>query len=233
MNDVEFDLAELLLNGLGLVGVILATMALGYVGFSALGRLIWRLRKQNVNSCAGQIATGLSLSVAPPPDPRMSFWRGHDHRAEYWLATGALCQGPIDSVLYYAGPGFIDGAPRLTFEYLNSLLLVARFNKPMPYAFTASTMYAVPASLRTGDMRFDGKYSLCGEHADAVTQLFADAPLRDALMALFGRDGTGIVVCVNEFGLTANWSSPESKRCDDFAMAVPGVMERFELRSQQ
>lgn len=225
MNDVEFDLAEVLLNGFGLLGVIVATLILLYVGFSALGRLIWRLKKHNVNSCAGRIAAGLSLTVAPPPDHLMSLWRGQDHQAEYWLATGAVCHGPIESQLYYAGPGFVDGAPRLTFEYLNSLLLVARFTKPMPCAFTATTLYAVPAALNTGEMRFDVKYKLGGEDGETVKRFFADAPLRDSLMALFGKDGTGMVVCVNEFGLMINWTSPKLDRCEEFANAVAGALE--------
>jgi hypothetical protein len=237
VTELVANLGELALNLLGLMGVIALTLIVVYAGFNALGRLIWRLQRERIGICAEHIAAHLSLTSAPPPDPRTQLWRGRTQTCELWLTTGSMYYGPTGFQLDSCGPGFIDGLPQFSFEHLGSLLVVARFLEPLPVRFTMSTMYAVTANIETGDRRFDQVFKLKAERADnkdhikQITQMFASAPLRDALLAIFGpdrsRDGTGIMIAVNECGLMAYWDSPKPDRAADFSRAVADAIDKI------
>ena len=234
MTEHAATLGELILDLLGLLGVIALTLVAAYVGFKMLGRLIWRSQRERISTCASHIATALSLTGAAPPDPcnpRMQLWQGRMPGGELWLATGAMHYGPTGLQQDRCGPGFIKGAPQFSFEHLGSLMVIARFLTPLPVQFTLTTGYGVIAHLETGDSRFDQTFKLNAAQGDDIRRLFSSASLRDALLAIFGPDrertGIGMSVSVNECGLVAYWSSPNPDRAADFGRAVAVAVDRL------
>ena len=226
-----------MLDLLGLLGVIALTLLAAWGGFALLARLLWRAGRKNITACAARIAETLALSPVASPDARMLLWRGSIPGGELWLATGASHVGPTDLPFDPAGPGFVDGMPRITFQHLNNVLLVVLHARALPVAFTASSAYGVRAGFKTGDMRFDQSYKLNGTDATSVLQLFANATLRDDLLCIFGpdcrstrlmprfggeakRDGTGVVLSMNEQSMVVYWSSPHEKFAGEFGLAV-------------
>jgi hypothetical protein len=69
-------MGELMLDLLGLLGVIVLALLAAWGGFALLTRLLWRSGRENVAACATQIAEALALSTVVSPDARMLFWHG-------------------------------------------------------------------------------------------------------------------------------------------------------------
>ena len=230
-------MGELMLDLLGLLGVMILAMLAFWGCMTLLARLLWRSRRTKITACATRIAETLGLSTIASPDARMSLWHGPVPGGELWLATGANHRGPTDLPFDPAGPGFDHAMPLIGFQHLDNLLLVVRHAIALPVAFTASSAYGVRAGFKTGDMRFDQSYKLNGTDATTVLQLFADATLRDDLLGIFGpdcrstrlmplfggeakRDGTGVVLSMNEQAMVVYWSSPQEKFAAEFGLAV-------------
>jgi len=195
---------------------------------------IWRAMRKRVEACAALAATSLSLQPAAAPDQRMLLWEGTHREHDFWIATSATYEGPSGLMLDTAGPGFIDGRPRLSFARVNSVLVVARLVRPLPDPFKLSTMRSAEATLTTGDAGFDRHFKLSGEASAGVRRVFSGAPLRAALLDIYGpsRDpsGSGIMICANECGLMVYWDSPHKARTADFARAVAYAVERLSAR---
>jgi hypothetical protein len=242
-------MTEVMLNLLGLLGVTMLTLLAAWGGFALLTRLLWRFGRKNVAACATRIAETLALKTIASPDARMLLWHGPIPGGEMWLATGASYIGPTDLPLDPTGPGFADGMPCISFQRLCSLLLVVRYARPLPVAFTATTAYGVNAGFRTGDVRFDQSYKLNGTYVgadaplladtevSAAKQFFANTAVRDDLLGIIGPDcratfvmprfganrkrgDTGVVVSMNEQAMVVYWSSPEEKFAAEFGLAV-------------
>ena len=242
-------MGELMLNLLGLMGVTVLTLLAAWGCFALLARLLWRSGRQNVTDCAMRIAETLALSAITSPDARMLLWHGPIPGGELWLATGASHIGPTDLPLDPTGPSFADGMPRISFQWLCSVLLVVRYARPLPVPFTATTAYGIDAGFRTGDIRFDQSYKLNGTYVGAAEQLFADTDvaavkqlfantaLRDDLLGIIGPDcravfvmprfgakrkrgDTGVGVSMNEQAMAVSWSSPKAEFAAEFGLAV-------------
>lgn len=154
-----------------------------------------------------------------------------------------LAGDALQDVIYLIGlagvvalvfPAFAAEAPRLAFARVASLVLVARHAEPMPESFVLSKLRGATARLRTGEARFDAAFDLSGSREVAVLRIFAGAPLRDALLALFGpernSDGRGLLVAANERGLVIYWDGPRAARVTELARAVPEALRRLSAR---
>jgi hypothetical protein len=230
-------MGELMLDLLGLVGVMILAMLAFWGCMTLLARLLWRSRRTKITACATRIAETLGLSTIPSPDARMSLWHGPVPGGELWLATGANHRGPTDLPFDPAGPGFDHVMPPISFQHLGNLLLVARLARPLPVTFTASSAYGVFAGFKTGDNGFDQRYKLNGTDVAAVQQLFANTPLCDDLLGIFGpdcrsppflprfgekrkREATGVVISMNAQGMVVYWGSPREEFAAEFGFAV-------------
>ncbi len=133
-----------------------------------------------------------------------------------------------------AGPGCTNRVANLSFARVTAVLVVARLVRPLPDRFKLSTMRGAEATLKTGDAPFDRYFKLSGEESAGVRRVFSGAPLRDALLDIYGpsRDpsGSGIMIAANECGLMVYWDSPGKARTADFARAVAHAVERLSAR---
>lgn len=234
ITDAALQIADFLINLLGLFAAsvfamgVMAAVALSFVW------LIWRVRHRRVGACAGRMASSLSLTFAPAPHPHMQVWQGLTLEHPIWLATCAMCHGPIGVLPDPGGPVFFDGAPRLSFARYNALLMVVRLCDPMPDPFTLCTMRSAEATQDTGDARFDLRFKLSCARSVAVRRAFSSAPLRDALLGIYGPDRdhpeTGIMVAANKRGLVVYWGTPRDRRAVEFGRSVAHAAERLSAR---
>jgi hypothetical protein len=228
------EIGRTLLNLAGLAGLIVGTLAAAAGFFWAISWFAWRLGRSRAGACASAIARGLSLTRSRHRDKRISTWRGRAMDAEIWVASPALWEGPYGRRLDPAGPGFVDGEPRIVFERGASVLVLVRYPSPMVEAFRAWTLRGSEGTVRTGDGEFDRVFKLDGPRPEAVLRLFSSPALRQLLLRIYGPSGspdsTGILIAANEQGLLAHWSSPGADRAVDFGRSVAKAAERLSAR---